>query len=696
MHKDLQPPVTLTSCEGSWSLQVTRFTGREALNEPFRFDIELVDCAPATDLEPLLQQPAFLRLGDDSGIHGIIHQVGKHPLGLLRTCYSLTLAPHLQVLAHRSCRRVFHDLSVPLILRQLLEEHRLPVSSYRFELPNGRYPLRPFCIQYDESDLHFLQRLCEEEGIHYHFEHQADRHILVFADDSEGFVQLPVAIPYRSGAEQQASQPAISHLSDWHVAEVAQPTRFHGQVLALDTPCTDQSASNQAHGQLQGPANRLAPDDAHLSRRGRRALERLRSQQRHIVGHSDQPRLHSGQILQVLSHPLSQFNDQWLLREVHHQWQQPGLTPANLPPSGWEVAEGLSHERFVNPTSAPLPEGYRNQFRAIPWCVAFRPALKHPKPCIPGYQRAWVVGPHGQPAAQDDQGRIKVCLAWDRQASHNDPGGLWLPIACHALSGQINHRRLPMAGSEVLVSFIDGDPDQPIVWSAAGSLLMPAPAAAPTTALPGIYLNGQQLAENTRRLNVEQGQTLQVQQSQALTLTANGNRLHLSPSSITLSGTLFDSNVPGQDPSQAPGQTAVEPELWNADIYLFERPPASDQRLPETQWYIVRMPRPGLQDLTSLSRDDILMEGKSQPQGNLDLSPEQRRQLALEFIRTPDQLCLLYPGQCVALAEYFQQHWNTGQRLAFMGTGTVSMAQVAASESSLLLDWLVNGKDSWR
>ncbi|VVO37924.1 type VI secretion system Vgr family protein [Pseudomonas fluorescens] len=696
MHKDLQPPITLTSCEGSWSLQVTRFTGREALNEPFRFDMELVDRNPGTDLEPLLQQSAFLRLGDDSGIHGIIQRAGRHHLGSLQTGYSLTLAPYLQVLEQRTCRRVFHDLSVPLILRQLLEEHRLPVGSYRFELPYGQYPLRPFCIQFDESDLYFLQRLCEEEGIHYHFEHETDRHVLVFADDSEGFVQLPVATPYRPPAEQQPGQPTISQLSEWHVAEVAQPTRFHSPILSFDTPVADQSATHLAHGQMYGPANRLAPDQMHTSQRGRRALERLRSQHRHIVGHSDQPRLHSGQILQVLGHPMSQFNDQWLLSEVHHQWQQPALKPETSQPCGWQVAEGSRDEHLANPATAPLPEGYRNQFKAIPWCVAFRPALKHPKPCMPGYERGWVAGSHGQPAAQDAQGRIKVRLAWARQDSHDPHSGLWMPLAYHPFSGHADQSRLPMAGSEVLVSFIDSDPDQPIVWPCAGNLALSAPAADPAAALPGIYLNGQRLAEQTRRVQVEPGQTLQVQHSQALTLTANGNRLHLSPSNITLSGTLFDLKGPGQDLPPAPEPTPAEPELWNADIYLYERPPASDQRLPETQWYIVRMPRPGLQDLASLSRDDILMEGKSQHLGSLDLNPEQKRQLALEFIRTPNQLCLLYPGQCVALAEYLQHHWTTEQRQAFMSTGTVSMAHTAGIESSLFFDWLVNGKDRWR
>jgi type VI secretion system secreted protein VgrG len=90
------------------------------------------------------------------------------------------------------------------------------------------------------------------------------------------------------------------------------------------------------------------------------------------------------------------------------------------------------------------------------------------------------------------------------------------------------------------------------------------------------------------------------------------------------------------------------------------------------------------------------MEGKSQHSGSLDLSPEEKRQLALEFVRTPDQLCLLYPGQCVALTEYFQQHWSTEQRQAFMATGKATIAEPEPSESNLLFDWLVNGPDTWR
>lgn len=694
MHKDRQSPFTLTLTDSCASLPVSRFTGREALNEPYRFDIDLSHCSRATDPGRLLQQPAFLHLGDDTGIHGIIHCLSEHYESPLQSGYSLSLVPHLQALEQRTCRRVFHDLSVPGILRQLLEEHGIAADSYRFEPLIGHYPLRPLCIQYDESDLYFLQRLCEEEGIHYHFEHQPDRHVMVFADDSEGFGLLPVITPYRHPAEQEYDSPTISDLSECHFAHFAQPMRAHDPI---HTPCTDEDAANQAHGlTYNSSGSQPGSPQAYQNQLSRRALERLRSLQRHIVGHSDQPRLHSGQILQVLSHPLSRLNDQWLLTEVQHQWQH-ALKPSSSQQYWWEVAEQLREDSGSNAMTAPLRQGYRNQFKAIPWAVAFRPSLKHPRPSVPGYQIAYAAGPNGQSATQDEQGRIKVRLAWDRQDTHDEHTGVWLPIAHPEIDGGIDRNTRPLAGSELLVSFIDSDPDRPVVWSAPGKLanLPRSPHSA-----TGLYLNGQTLAENTRRLHVEPGQTLLVQESQTLTLTANGNQIHLSPDSLTLSGVMLGSTpAAAQSPAHEPEDQHAAPidslpELWNGDICLFEHPPIPTHRLPQTHWYIVRMPRPGLQELASLSRDDILMEGKSQPSGSLDLSPEEKRQLALEFVRTPDQLCLLYPRQCVALAEYFQQHWSTEQRLAFMGTGEAAMAQPEPSGSNLLFDWLVSRPDT--
>jgi Uncharacterized protein conserved in bacteria len=140
MHNDKESPFTLTLLDGGLSLQVLQFSGREGLNQPYRFDIDVIGLAPAMHLDQWLQQPAFLRLADDQGIHGMIHSVSREHRGPHRVGYSLVLTPHLQHLDRHSLRRVFHRLSVPAIVRQLLEEHQLPEHSYRFELANGCYP----------------------------------------------------------------------------------------------------------------------------------------------------------------------------------------------------------------------------------------------------------------------------------------------------------------------------------------------------------------------------------------------------------------------------------------------------------------------------------------------------------------------------------------------------------------------------
>ncbi|WP_213941151.1 type VI secretion system tip protein TssI/VgrG [Pseudomonas sp. dw_612] len=445
MHNDKESPFTLTLVDADLSLQVLQFSGREGLNQPYRFDIEVIGLAPAMNLEHLLQQPAFLSLGDGQGFHGILHSASREHRGPHRVGYRLVLVPYLQNLEQQRARRVFHRLSAPAILRQLLEEHAMPRHSYRFELSTGHYPVRPFCIQYEESDLALLHRLCEEEGIHYHFEHHNDGHVLVLADDSMSFPQEPVPTPFHDNPFDEPAFAAIRELFQRHDSPLILP----------QTQAPDRSAGVASHGAANHPLSgkptinsRPAAGQLHGDQRSRRTLERLRCQQRYIHGQSDQTGLLSGRIVQVEQHPVSSFNDQWLLTEIRHQGQQPSI---------------LSDE----PLEAP---GYGNRFTAIPWSTVFRPALKHPRPNIPGYQPARVSGESGQPAMQDEQGRIQVSLwpASDAQACD----GLWLPVAM-GTSG------LPDAGSEVFVGFLDSDPDRPVICASA-NVQHASPALTPT------------------------------------------------------------------------------------------------------------------------------------------------------------------------------------------------------------------------
>ncbi|VVQ20451.1 type VI secretion system Vgr family protein [Pseudomonas fluorescens] len=447
MLNDKESPFTLTLLEDDLSFQVVQFSGHEALNQPYRFEVEVIGLPPAMPFDQLLQQPLFLSLGHGQGFHGILHSASRDYRGAQQVGYNMVLVPYLQALDGNSRRRVFHDLSVPMILQQLLEEHDLPADSYRFELANGHYPRRPFCIQYDESDLGLLQRLCEEEGIHYHFEHDRDGHVLVLADDSLSFPQAPLLTPFQVDAPLEPARPAISELFQRHDALPSHPRREAGNRGA---PNAGDGAANHAFGKT---SPRMARPDPEQDQRSRRQLQRLRCLQQQVHGQSNHGALRSARIVQVTAHPLACFNEQWLLIETRHQGRQPPAPARDC--------------------SALL---YRNRFNAIPWSTEFRPALKQPRPSIPGYQPARVLGPAGQPPELDDRGRIQVRLWPAMHAEADESVGLWLPLAVTTPDGWIDPGRLPRAGSEVFVSFLDNDPDRPVLCVGLGQIHPPEPA----------------------------------------------------------------------------------------------------------------------------------------------------------------------------------------------------------------------------
>ncbi|MHB2061279.1 type VI secretion system Vgr family protein [Pseudomonas monsensis] len=432
MLNDKESPFTLTLTTSGLILPVLRFDGEEALNQPYRFDVELIGLAPAMPPGTLLQQQAFLRLDSRHGIHGVIHSASCEHRGTHRVGYRLELVPHLHGLAAPGKRRVFVQLSVPQILQRLLE-NALPSGNYRIETTVGHYPVRPFCIQYEESDLALLQRLCEEEGIHYHFEHRPDGHVVVFADDSLSLPQSPTLLPFE--ADEPTPSPRISSLYQQHHGAPVVPlhaVRNRGQQAG------GEAAANQTATNPQPLST--SPAQRHAEQRSRRHLERQRCQQRSVHGRSDCVSLLSGHLLQVLEHPLSQFNEQWLITHLQHHGQHPSiLEPAST-----------AHR-------------YYNDFTAQPWSTDFRPPLKQRRPGIAGYHLAQVSGIPGRPAQLDEHGRMAVTL-WPEHGEPCDASAtLWLPIAMTRASSRISADHLPCAGSEVWVSFLDGDPDRPIL-----------------------------------------------------------------------------------------------------------------------------------------------------------------------------------------------------------------------------------------
>ncbi|MDH2247982.1 type VI secretion system tip protein VgrG [Pseudomonas sp. GD03855] len=441
--------------------KVLEFQGREAISQPYRFDLELVSERPDLDLESLLHRPAFLALAPDgSGIHGLVHQAAQGESGKRLTRYRLTIVPQLAYLAHRTNQRIFQHLSVPQIVGQVLEEHGIQADAYRFQLGPVIYPPREYCVQYDETDLHFIQRLCEEEGIHYHFQHGANGHVLVFGDDQTVFRKL-TATAYQQDSGLVADQPVIKRFGLRLETRTSRVTRrdydFEKPRLTMEGAFHSDFQPDLEDYDYPGRFTERVRGK-HLSQR---ALERHRHDYELAEGESDQPQLASGHFLPLGEHPRSDWNQLWLLTEVRHEGKQPQVLEESMLELPSTSGRGAGGEGA--PGNACFQQGYRNRFTATPWDIPFRPALLHPKPKVLGSQTAVVTGPAGEEIHCDEYGRIRVQFHWDRHGQADDKTSCWLRVSSSWAGDRYGGIAIPRVGMEVLVTFLEGDPDQPLV-----------------------------------------------------------------------------------------------------------------------------------------------------------------------------------------------------------------------------------------
>ncbi|MFG9816652.1 type VI secretion system tip protein TssI/VgrG [Pseudomonas aeruginosa] len=458
-------------------LQVLEFSGHEGISRPYRFELELVGERAGLDLETFLHRPAFLAFTPQGqGVHGLVYGAAQGDAGKRLTRYRLTLVPHLAYLAQRNNQRIFQHLTVPQIVGRVLEEHGILADAYRFQL-GTRYPEREYCVQYDESDLQFVQRLCCEEGIHFHFQHSATAHLLVFGDDQTVFPRLaPVAYQQDSGLV--ADRPAVKRFG---VRLASRTTRTTRRDYDFEKPRLTLEAGNRPAA--DAPAEPDLEDYDYPGRfvdrqRGKllnqRALERHRADWRLGEGVSDQPLLVSGHFLEIAEHPRAEWNDLWLLSEIFHEGKQPQVLEENV----------------TSDTSAStddFQQGYRNRFLATPWEVFFRPPLEHPKPRVLGSQTAVVTGPPGEEIHCDRYGRVRVQFHWDREGQGDDKSSCWLRVASGWAGNGYGGIVIPRVGMEVLVDFLEGDPDQPLVSGCVYHAAHPVPYELPANQTRSVF-----------------------------------------------------------------------------------------------------------------------------------------------------------------------------------------------------------------
>ncbi|QJI34394.1 type VI secretion system Vgr family protein [Pseudomonas sp. ADAK13] len=462
-----QSAFTLTLDGMPSDLKVFEFTGSEAISEPYRFDLELVSEQPDLDLESLLHRQAFLGFdAQGHGVHGQIYRVAQGDSGRRLTRYQISLVPRLAYLQHSSHQRMFQHLSVPQIIKQVLEGQGIHGDAFEFRL-GGVYPVREYCVQFGESDLGFIQRLCAEQGIHYHFQHSPDGHLLVFGDDQAVFAQGEQPTDYAPGSGMVADTPVIKRFS------VRLETRttgvnlrdydFRKPRLQLESEVlVEQLPSLEDHDYPGHFTDR--PHGKHLAQR---TLERHRRDYRQAHGNGDQPALVSGQFFKLAAHPRDEWNDLWLVTHVTHTGKQPQVLEESVGDGGLQ--------------------GYGNTFVATPWDTVFRPTLPPPRTPISGYQNAVVTGPEGSEIHCDEYGRVKVQLAWDRAGEHNEHSSCWLRVASGWAHEHYGAVLIPRVGMEVLVGFVDGDADTPLVVGCLANAATPVPLDLPADKTRSIF-----------------------------------------------------------------------------------------------------------------------------------------------------------------------------------------------------------------
>ncbi|WP_397448381.1 type VI secretion system Vgr family protein [Pseudomonas sp. NA-150] len=520
--------ISLTIADSRLQLHVVRFSGHEALNQPYRFDVDLIGLDPYLDIEALALQSAFLSFGEQaSGIHGLISHPQRLYAGTDLGYFRISLVPRLSALQNRRQRRIFQALSAPQIIVQLLEEHGIDHGHYLFEQAVGVYPPRASCTQYDESDLQLLQRLCEEEGITYRFEHSRSQHWLIFADDPGCFPEQPLPARFYMDDGRASLTPTISHLAERFTPGTSYSShdgvaleRIRQQALNNynRTPVPGAAANQAPVGNLSLPHRR--PEDTHRQQVSERRLERLRCERRHVLGRSHLATLVSGQILRVFGHPESVFNDQWLMVDIRHAGKQPDVLEAF---DAVDLATIFDHDP-ASPEWPALTRGYRNQFRAIPWSMPYRPSLTQRKPQVHGYQTATLLGPRQHAVKRDAQGRVQARFHWPPHATENGSTH-WLPLAIPRTPGA----KALIAGTQVLVNFFDNDPDRPVICEVIESSEAQTPR-------PQVRIDGLLLEPVAEHIHLSKGQTLHVRAAERLRLEGPHTAIELHADGVRISG----------------------------------------------------------------------------------------------------------------------------------------------------------------
>jgi type VI secretion system secreted protein VgrG len=425
------------------------FTGHEGISRLFRFNLDLLSDNNSISFDDIVGQNVTISvtLSDQTlrYFNGFVSRFAQSGSDARFTHYQMEVVPWLWFLTRNANCRIFQNMSYPDIVQQVFSDAGF--SDFKSSL-TGSYDPQEYCVQYRESDFNFVSRLMEHVGIFYFFEHENGKHTLVLADSTSAYQPCP---GQSSAQFDQAGggRDADDVVTGWNMEQELRTGKYSVTDYNFQTPSTSLLSSEPTVVEVDGNTNYEMYDypGIHLTQSDGAAVAKLRMQEEeatHMVmsGSSTCRVFTSGYQFDLEDHYRDDMNASYLLTEVQHV-----------------ASEGGSY----NMTGGGAGESYSNHFTCIPADVPFRPPRVTHKPFVQGPQPALVVGKAGEEIWVDNYGRVIVQFYWDRLGNNDENSSCWVRVSQPWAGGNWGAMWIPRIGQEVIVSFLEGDPDRPII-----------------------------------------------------------------------------------------------------------------------------------------------------------------------------------------------------------------------------------------
>jgi type VI secretion system secreted protein VgrG len=465
MALQTERPIEVQSPLGDDVLIFRRMEASEELSRLFEFEIELLSEDKAIVLEDVIGQNLTVRLNvrndEKRFFNGYVSRfshvgsVGRYAQ------YRAVLRPWLWFLTRTSDCRIFQDISVPDIIKEICGEHGF--SGDIEDALQETYEPWTYCVQYRETDFNFLARLMEQEGIYYYFKHEDGKHKLVLADAHGSHEPIPGYEEVPLFSSEDADLKELDHLYEWSVEQEFQSCAYALGDFDFERPRSDMVVAASASHQhpmadleiYDYPGDYCEPGakaeqfaardftDAGKVYAGSRIHE-LQCRYERVTGRGNARGLYAGGLFELTECPREDQNREYLVVSVLHELE-------------------VSEYETTGSGAGTSEQTYSCRITALDSKRVFRPQRLTPKPIVQGPQTAVVTGPAGEEIWTDKYGRVKLQFPWDRYGKQDENSSCWVRVASVWAGKTWGGIQIPRIGQEVVVEFLEGDPDRPLI-----------------------------------------------------------------------------------------------------------------------------------------------------------------------------------------------------------------------------------------